>query len=135
MLNMKNYGHVGRIAAPVSPADALIRVTPGASFAVPSGDHYYLTIRDGQRREVVRVTRTAGEALAVDRGQDGTLALYWSVGACVEVEWNPQQLREFVANIAQSNIMSPGTYCLGCSTCITVNSAGQITSINGEEKC
>lgn len=135
MLNMKNYGYAGRIAAPVSPADSLIRVTPGASFAVPSGDHYYLTIRDGQRREVVRVTRTAGEALAVDRGQDGTLALYWNVGACVEVEWNPQQLREFMANNAQSNIMSPGTYCLGCSTCITVNSAGQITSINGEEKC
>lgn len=135
MLNMSNYGNTGKLAAAVKPEDTQIRVMSGGQFTVPQGDHYYLTIRESGRREVVRVNSTSGGWLTVERAQDGTMAQGFSLSACLEVEWNPQQLREFLDNGQSPNVISPGVYCLSCNTCITIDSSGRITDVNGAEGC
>lgn len=140
MLNTNNWGNSGLLGAATGAADTEITLAynAGNRFVVPAGDHYYLTLREGDRREVVRVIASSGRALTVVRAQDGTVAQSFSAGACVAVEWNPQQLREFFEGIAtgcESNGVSPGTYCLSCNTCIDVNACGQITRINGAGGC
>lgn len=140
MLNIKNWGNSGHLGAALSASATVLTLAynDGGKFAVPLGDHYYLTIREGDSREVVRVTASSGTQLVIVRAQDGTTARAFAAGACVAVEWNPQQLREFFTGIAtgcEANGVTPGTYCLTCTTCIAVNACGQITSINGAEGC
>lgn len=138
MLNMKNYGNSGHLAQAASLSEVLLRVSPADApkFSVPPGDHYYLTIREGSRREVVKVTRTEGTVLHAARAQDGTTGQSFSTRACIQVEWNPKQLTEYIGVVdPPSNNIAPGTYCLGCSTCIDVDSSGRITAINNAEDC
>lgn len=138
MLNMKNYGNTARLAQGIGPDDVLLRLATGdgPKLQVPNGDHYYLTIREASRREVVKVTLTEGPTLHVLRAQDGTTAQGFSTNACLTVEWNPKQLTEHVGVIdPPSNMLTPGTYCLGCATCIDVDSSGRITAINNAEDC
>lgn len=115
-----------------------ISVVNAAAFHPAPGTHYYLTLRADGRREVVRVVGAAGTTLVVQRGQDGTAASWWPQGACLSVEWNPQQLREFIEQVGagtEPTGVVPGTYCLDCTSCLSVNAAGQITSINGAGGC
>lgn len=136
MLNMKNYGNTVRLTQNIVAADVLLRITDAAKMQVPSGDHYYLTLREGTRKEVVRVNLTEGPILHVSRALDGTSGQSFSTAACLTVEWNPLQLSEFVAGGSGTpNLIAPGTYCLGCSTCIDVDSSGRITAINNAEDC
>jgi len=139
VLNTSNWGNSGHLGAALAAAatELMLAYNDGLRFAVPMGDHYYLTIREGDRREVVRVTSASGQRLTIVRAQDGTQAQAFAIGACVEVEWNPQQLREFLEGIVTGceSVVTPGTYCLTCNTCVTVNACGQITSINGAEGC
>lgn len=138
MLNMKNYGNSARLSAPVEPGDTEFKIVPAdtAKLSIPSGDYYYLTVREGVRREVVRVDATTGFTLTVVRGRDGTTAQRFTTNACLSVEWNPQQLLDFIGVINNPVTgVGPGTYCLGCNTCIDVDSAGRITAINGAEGC
>ena len=78
-----------------------------------------------------------GDMLEVRRGEDHTLIQEFPAGACFVVEWNPAQLCEFVQSCVngESPVMSPGTYCLECNTCIDVDAYGRITKIDGVEKC
>lgn len=139
MLNVSNYGNSGKLGRTLEPEDTVLVLNGfnNAAFAVPAGDYYYLTLREAGRREVVRVTSAAGASLSVERAQDGTTAQRFTSAACLKVEWNPAQLREFLANAGSGTAdnITPGVYCLTCNTCITVNSAGNITAINGSENC
>lgn len=56
----------------------------------------YVEVRNGSVREVVKVVGRVGDKLTVERGQDNTVAQSFSTGACVDVEWNPQQLCEYI---------------------------------------
>lgn len=136
MLNTINYGASGTLAASISESDTEIRVSSPSRFSVPSGDHYYLTLKENGRREVVRVFGSSGDRLQVERGRDNTTAQSFTQKACLAVEWNPAQLREFnQAGSPAAGVVAAGTYCLDCTTCIDINSAGQITAVNGAGGC
>lgn len=140
MLNMSDYGNSGELisTAEASALELFVRSADAPRFAVPAGDYYWLTIRQDVRREVVRVTATHGTRLTVVRGEDGTQAQRFTAGACVSVEWNPAQMREFLASVATGCEPQPGvagTHCLGCTTCITVDGCGRITAVNGAGGC
>lgn len=109
----------------------------GAYFKPADGTHYYGTLYSGVKREIVLVTGASGDMLEVRRGEDHTLIQEFPAGACFMVEWNPAQLCEFVQSCVngESPVMSPGTYCLECNTCIDVDAYGRITKIDGVEKC
>lgn len=140
MLSVRNWGNKSTLALGITATDDYITLAPGAEqlFPISTGEHFYLTLRTETKREVVLVTGGVGRQRQVERGQDGTAIQSFPAGTCIEVEWNPAQLREFVASVrcgTEVTGVSPGTYCLGCTTCITVNAAGQVVSINGSEGC
>lgn len=140
MLNVTNWGVEGELFAPLNKLDTELQVSPHGAlrFHVPARSWYYLTIKQGPRREVVRVVGATGRTLTIERGQDGTVRQDFDVGACLIVEWNPQQLREFIEQIgagSEPTGVQPGTYCLDCTTCVEVNAAGQLVSINGAGGC
>jgi hypothetical protein len=102
------------------------------------GSYFYLTIKGAGKHEVVKVTDCIGDTLYVVRGQDGTLAQSFPDKSCLKVDWNPAQLCEFVQQCTGNTVLPvahPGTYCLDCTTCITINAQGQITAVNGAAKC
>lgn len=140
MLSVQNWGQSATLYRPLPAGVTEIELAPGdrPRFDVPAGQWYYLSIRFNHRLEVVQVQGLVGGKLQVVRAQDGTSELSWPAGACVAVEWNPQQLREFIEQVgagAEPTGVSPGTYCLDCTSCLTVNAAGQITRIDGAGGC
>lgn len=139
MLNVKPWGLHTTLANPLSAVDTTMRVAfgTGAAFTVPATDHFYATIRSGAMREVVRVDRTTGDEFLITRGLDNTSAKAFPAAACVDVEWNPMQLCEFVQSgciPAGDPVVAPGVYC-GCDTCFEVNAEGRIIGINGSTGC
>ena len=140
MLDIAKWGMTSATVTRLSPASRQL-VLPtgvGGQFIPAAGTHYNLTLRRGNRREVVDVTGGTGDTLFIARGMDHTVPMEWPAGTCVSVEWNPEQLCEFVhdcTGAAQPGIIAPGVYCLDCATCITVDAAGRITNIDGAEKC
>lgn len=140
MLSVQNWGNKSTLAQGIVAASDKLVLPNGAArlFRLSNQTHYYLTLRNSGRREVVRVVGAFGNELMVERGQDGTLPQVFPPGTCIEVEWNPQQLREFiflVQSTTEPTGVNPGTYCMDCTTCLTVNAAGQIVNINGAEGC
>ena len=140
-LDTTHFGQNSTLAADILPSDTVINLPygDGAKYQpLAAGKYFYLTIRSGTRREVVKVTSIVGDTLYVTRGQDGTTPQAFPVDACVNFEWNPKQLCEFTQRCTgqiPTPIIDPGTYCFDCNTCITINGYGQITAINGEIKC
>jgi hypothetical protein len=116
-INVTNLGATSNLGATLLPSDVVVRLTmgQGARFPVPIGTHFYLTVREGNAVERLRVTSRAGDLLAVARGQDGTTPMTFSRGACVSVEWNPAQLCEFVAG-CQAVTITPGTTACACGS-------------------
>ena len=140
MLNVNNYGNTGELAATAEATDTslVVRSFDAPKFNTPAGSHYYLTIRQDARREVVLVTGVLGTNLTVVRAEDGTTAQRFTAGACITVEWNPAQLLEFLGAGPGGCTAVPGvagTYCLGCTTCITVDGCGRVTQVNGAGGC
>lgn len=140
MLSTQNWGQSATLyqSLPVGVSEIALAPADRPRFAVPAGQWYYLTVRYNQRREVVQVQGLVDGKLQVTRAQDGTSEQSWPAGACVEVEWNPQQLREFLWQVGagtEPTGVNPGTYCLDCTSCLTVNAAGQITRVDGAGGC
>lgn len=101
------------------------------------GTYYYATISNHTRREHVMVTGyISGKGLVIKRGVDSTTPQNFPVGSCVKVEWNPQQLLDFLSGrqLVQPQIKK-GVYCLSCNTCITVEADGTISNIQDSLKC
>ncbi len=83
----------GDLTLSVSPADAVKLVGLG------SGDHYLLTLAeviDDQEAswEIVKATANAAGVLTVERGQEGTTAFAWSVGALISARATAGTLEE-----------------------------------------
>lgn len=140
MLNIKNWGLSSVLAASITATDNKIKlpVSSGAAFKVPSSDHFYITVKDGSKREFMKVTSVAGDVLFVDRGVDGSTATSFGKGSCVKVEWNPSQLCEFVqgcVNGEPKKTIEPQTVCFSCDTCFEVDEGGHIISVNGGGGC
>lgn len=128
-----------KVSRRVASEDKFIYVTPGTGtyFKPVEGTHYYATLYSGATREIVLVTAASGDLLEVTRGEDSTTPHEFASGACLIVEWNPAQLCEFVQSCVagEKPSMAPGTYCLECTTCITVDAYGRITEIDGVTRC
>ena len=138
MLNTKVWGRCTKLAKAITSTDTQITlpVGDGSKFRINDQEHFYLTLRNGGVMEVVKVVARAGDVLTVERAQDNTTAQTFGKGSCACVEWNPQQLCEFVKSCAGgcTNI-TPQTFVVTCGTSVTVNECGNITAINGSETC
>lgn len=138
MLNTTVWGKCTKLASAITAKDTQITlpVGEGSKFRINTDEHFYLTLRNGGVMEVVKVVARKGDILTVERAQDNTTAQTFGKDSCACVEWNPQQLCEFVKNCAGgcTNI-TPQTFVVGCGTSLTVNECGNIVKINGSEKC
>lgn len=138
MLDVTNvWGRKTKTTKSVSAKDTTIRVSNGMMFDVKDNTHYYATLINRDTREVVKVTRRDGDILTVERGQDNTSAQSFPSGVCVKVEWNPQQLCEFIKQCAtgDSHKITAGTVCFTCDTCIEYDEGGHIINVNGAKGC
>lgn len=135
----KIYGLHTKLGKNLTPTDKTLTVAMGAGIQFRAADdgHYYLTLRNGNVREVVKVVGRSGDKLTVERGQDNTVAQTFPTGACVDVEWNPSQLCEFVQGCmtGDKHKITAGTVCMTCDTCIEYDEGGHIVKVNGAKKC
>jgi hypothetical protein len=88
------------LASPINATDLSISVVDGSKFPSPSAGQYFLiTIEIGSAREIVKVTSRTGNVFTVastgDRGQEGTIAAPWSLGALVEERTTANTLARF----------------------------------------
>lgn len=138
MLNVSFWGKCTKLAKAITPTDTLIQlpVGDGAKFKLNGDEHFYLTIKSGGVREVVKVVARNGDTLTVERGQDGLTAQGFGKDSCACVDWTPTMICEYVQSCVQgcTNI-TPQTFVVQCGTAIEVNACGNIVSINGSEKC
>jgi hypothetical protein len=90
------------LTAPATSGDLTLSVSPAEAaklVGLGSGDHYVLTLAevvDGQETawEVVKITVASGGVLTVERGQEGTAARAWSVGASISARATAGTLEE-----------------------------------------
>lgn len=139
MIDVTKYGLSTKTSSDIKATDKFIPLPVGVAgtFAPTAGTHYYMTLwGKGTNREVVRVVGLSGNKIAVERGIDHTSAQDWPAGTCIGFDWNPTQLCEMwrSCNGDPGAVMAPGTYCIECTSCITVDASGRITSIDGAEK-
>jgi hypothetical protein len=139
-INVNNVNNHGTLGAELNVTDNTLRVAAGSGqrFATHPGTHYYLTLRDGNAIERVRVTNRAGDVLSIQRAQDGTSERRWPKNTCISVEWSPAQLCEFMAECGAGTpapSVNAGTYCLTSCTCVTIDGAGRITNITAPINC
>lgn len=88
------------LASPIGSSDLSISVVDGSKFPNPAaGQYFMITIEIGGAREIVKVTSRSGNVLTVastgDRGQEGTIAAPWSIGALVESRTTASTLARF----------------------------------------
>jgi hypothetical protein len=139
MIDVTKYGLNTKTSADVSATDKFIPLPAGliGTFAPVAGTQYYMTLwGKGTSREVVRVLGISGSKIHVDRGIDQTAAQAWPAGTCIGFDWNPSQLCEMWSSCSgnPTDVMAPGTYCIECTSCITVDAEGRITNIDGAVK-
>ena len=77
-----------RLAASVAASDTFMTVDPGTGGRFPvldTGDFTFATLVDAKgSMEIVKVTGRNADTMTIERAQEGTTALDWSVGARVE---------------------------------------------------
>lgn len=139
MIAASKIGLSAKLVAPLDIASDFIRLSGDvvAAWIPEDGTYYYATITNGTVREHVKVTGyVSGKGLIVQRAQDNTVVGNFPQGSCINVEWNPQQLLDFLAGRQQTTPqIKPGVYCLGCNTCITLNADGTIKEIQDAISC
>jgi hypothetical protein len=142
MLNATSIGTKTTLATAITSNGLTLRVPSGMGQALDpgTGNHFWLTIRSGSSIERVKVIGRSGDLLTLEgRGGDGTTARQWPAGACLEVEWNPAQLCEFIQNCmagaASPTGVTPQTICMASCACIDVGADGRITKISGGQSC
>lgn len=136
MIDVNAVGNKTMLVESILESAMLLSVTSGSGykFKIKDGDHTWLTLRGQGRVERVRMVGVSGDNLVLSkRGGDGTEAYQWPKGTCIEVEWNPQQLCEFVtkckAEPMEPTGVEPGVVCLDSCKCITVDEFGRITEV------
>lgn len=133
------WGLHSQLGANITSKDTEIKLRAGSGIQFKAADdgHFYVTLRNKNVREVVKVVGRTGDTLTVERGHDGTTPQTFSTGACVDVEWNPSQLCEFVTQCVtgDSNKIKPQTVCVQCGTCLTLDAGGHVVEVNGVKGC
>lgn len=74
----------GTLSAAISAVATSITLQPGEGALFPAlagGDWCPVVLEEGAKFEIVRVTARAGDILTIARGQEGTVALTYGVGA------------------------------------------------------
>lgn len=139
MLNVDSWGRTSKLAESIGTKQTIFKVSAGEGhkFALPDSDHFYLTIYNGNTREVVKVVNVDRDTLTVERGQDNTTPLSFPKDACLVVEWNPQQLCEFVKQCAASDTtkIKPQTVCSADCFCLELDEGGHVINVNRSQSC
>lgn len=139
MLDVSKLNLSTTITRSLAIADGFLYINPAIVHAwIPAdGAYYYATVANGTAREIVKVTGyLSGKGLIIDRGQDNTSVASFPSGSCLNVEWNPQQLLDFLSGKQMTKPqIKPDTYCITCNTCIKVNADGTIAEIIGSQSC
>lgn len=107
----------GALSAGVGPLDTELVLGPGegAAFPSPGVDQQAmvtLEVFDEEtlellQREICKVTSRTGDTLTVERGQEGTSALTWAVGARVSHRLTAGALSWIAANLGGSSAPPP----------------------------
>lgn len=107
MLVIKDFATT-TLASALTAVATTITVSDGGRLPVlASGDHFYLVLQDFYDRnyvEIVKVVGTSGNVLTVLRGQDGTAARAFSVGAYVELRLTVRGFSEFISQIGTGGV-------------------------------
>lgn len=138
MLKIDFWGKCTKLAKAILPTDTKIQlpIGDGAKFKMEGDDHFYLTLKNGGVREVVKVIARDGDTLTVERGQEGLPEQGFGTGSCACVEWTPSTICEYVQScMSGCTKVTPQTVVVQCGTAIEINECGNIVSINGSEKC
>lgn len=138
MLNVNFWGKCTKLVSAITSTDTELKlpIGDGTKFPMNADNHFYITLKNGGTREVVKVVARRGDVLTVERGQDNTKAQSFGKDTCACVEWNPAQLCEFVQACTQScTNITPQTFVVDCGTAIEVNACGNIIAINGSSRC
>lgn len=143
MINANLVGNKTRLTTPITATSSVLPVLSSvlASFDPGANNHTYATLRHDNRVERVKVTgiSTTG-VLVAERGVDGTTAQAFPTNTCVEVEWSPTMVCEFIATCngatAPAQVtLTPQTVCMGSCSCIDVGADGRITKITTAQLC
>lgn len=140
MLSVESvWGLHTTLARNITKTDTQIQVpmNTGHLFKGADAGHFYMTVRNGTVREVVKVVGRMGDTFTVERGMDNTTPQTFPRGSCLDVEWVPTQLCEFVNNCIKGDRdkIKAGTVCISCDTCLEVDAGGHIVAINGAKEC
>ena len=121
----------------ISDKEMTIAMGNGTDFRAADNGYFYATLRNGNVREVVKVVGRRNDTFTIERGQDGTTPQTFPAGACVDVEWTPTQLCEYVRNCVKgdANKIPAGTVCFTCDTCLEYDAGGHIIGVNGAKQC
>jgi hypothetical protein len=137
MLNANHVGNKTRLTGAITALSPTLPVlsSVAASFDPGAGNHTYVTLRHDGRVERVKVTgTTTGGLVVAERGADGTTAQTFPANTCVEVEWTPAMVCQFIATCNGANAPTPvsivpQTVCMSSCSCLEVGSDGRITKI------
>lgn len=139
MLKSNNYGLRTSNTRVVGASDKEVSIplSDSVKFQLTPSEYFYITVRNGDQREFMKVTGTDGNKLLVERGVDGTKPTTFQKGSCISVEWNPSQLCEFVKNCVGNNkpVVDPQVICCSCDTCFEIDDGGHIIKVNGGDAC
>ena len=119
------------LASGISNSDvtAVVHTGDGALFdAIVSPDVGYATIRDATNIEIVQITNRTGDTFTIVRGQDGSTAHAFSIGAIFEQRWNVAAVKGLIADSAVSVTTSYTSAISAAISAALTTVAGMISS-------
>ena len=139
MLNVNSWGRSSKLASAITKEQTIFKLEngDGVKFRISDSDHFYLTLYNGNVREVVKVVNVDRDTLTVERGQDETVSMSFPKGSCVIFEWNPVQLCEFIHQCANENTtkIKPQTVCSADCFCLDLDEGGHVIRVNRSAGC
>lgn len=129
----------GFLATSISASDTSILLTSGTGASFPnlgSGDYFYATITPTSgTSEIVKATARSGDALAIVRAQEGTVALSFAAGARVELRVTAQSVIDAINDrvalkdqASEISIDDAGGYYSGTNVEAALQEAAQATT-------
>lgn len=91
------------LAAGISNSDLSLSVLSGDGAKFPdtsSGGHFYATLIEGVKVEIVKVTSRVVDAFTIQRGIDSTTAQAFTSAARIEQRWNRAQIEDKIQDHA-----------------------------------
>ena len=102
-IKFTNFGD-STLASGIAPGDTTITLATGTGSLFPTltgGDWFRGVIEDvTANKECIKVTARSGDVLTVDRAQEGTTALTFSVGSVVSLRLTVSSFDEYVQSLS-----------------------------------